>query len=72
LFSHEGKGLTQAELGEAVGTSLRKVQNWEQGRRDPSLQTLRRLAGFLGVTLAELVDEEWPAKKTRKRKGEKS
>jgi transcriptional regulator with XRE-family HTH domain len=67
----EEKGLTQATLAEAVGTSLRNVQNWEQGRRDPSLQTLRQLAGVLGVTLAELVDEEPPAKKTRKGKGEK-
>jgi transcriptional regulator with XRE-family HTH domain len=67
----EEKGLTQAALADAVETSLRNVQNWEQGRRDPSLQTLRELANALGVTLAELMEGEPPVKKTRKRKGSK-
>jgi transcriptional regulator with XRE-family HTH domain len=62
----DAKGLTQAGLAEAMKTSLRNVQNWEQGIRDPSLQTLRQLASILGVSLSELVHEEPAKKKTKK------
>jgi transcriptional regulator with XRE-family HTH domain len=54
----EAKEMTQAALAKAMKVSLRNVQNWEQGQREPSLQTLRELAGVLGVTLSELVSEE--------------
>jgi transcriptional regulator with XRE-family HTH domain len=64
----EEKGLTQAALAAALKTSLRNVQNWEQGIRDPSLSTLRQLAGVLRISLAELVDEVPPPAKRKKGK----
>ncbi len=31
----ERTGLTQAEFSEMIGVSVRTLQNWEQGRREP-------------------------------------
>ena len=31
----ERTGLTQAEFSEMIGVSIRTLQNWEQGRREP-------------------------------------
>lgn len=36
-------GLTQAELGRAVGRPQSAIARWESGRVDPSLETLREL-----------------------------
>ncbi|HYZ19495.1 MAG TPA: helix-turn-helix transcriptional regulator [Gaiellaceae bacterium] len=36
-------GLTQAELGRAVGRSQSAIGRWESGRVQPSLETLRDL-----------------------------
>jgi transcriptional regulator with XRE-family HTH domain len=62
------KGFTQARLAEAMKCPLRNVQNWEQGHREPSLQTLREIAGTLGVSLAELLEGEPPTKKVKAKK----
>lgn len=39
-------GLTQAEFAKLLGVSVRTLQDWEQGRREPTgaAQTLLRLA----------------------------
>jgi transcriptional regulator with XRE-family HTH domain len=36
-------GITQAELGQAVGASLRTVQNWAAGNGTPAGMKMRRL-----------------------------
>ena len=36
-------GLTQAELGRAVGRPQSAIARWEAGRVQPSLETLREL-----------------------------
>jgi transcriptional regulator with XRE-family HTH domain len=36
-------GLTQEELGQAVGRSQSAIARWESGRVQPSLETLREL-----------------------------
>lgn len=38
-----GTGITQAELAEAVGTSVRTVQNWTRGDATPRGKTATRL-----------------------------
>jgi len=38
-----GSGITQAELGEAVGASLRTVQNWARGDATPKGVKVTRL-----------------------------
>lgn len=52
-------GLSQTALADAVGVSLRTVQNWEaSGSTAPKWESLRRLAAATGVTVAFLTDQE--------------
>lgn len=50
------KGLTQEQLGRAVGVSYRTIYQYESGRREPSLKILRVLATELNCTVDEIVD----------------
>lgn len=53
----EAAGLTQEELAERSGLSVRAISNLERDRtRRPHPDTLRRVAGSLGLTGAELTD----------------
>lgn len=45
-------GLTQAELARRAGTSQPVISAYEHGRRDPSIETLRRLVRATGAELA--------------------
>ncbi len=58
------RGLTQARLARNAGTSQPVVSAYEHGRRDPSLETLRRLIAATGermqVGLAPLMAEVPP------------
>lgn len=52
----QAKGLTQHELGEAAGTTA--IAMIECGlRKSPRLGTLQKIAGALGVPVAELFEE---------------
>ncbi len=42
--------MTQQHLADLVGVALRSYQCYEQGTRQPSFDTLVRLADILGVT----------------------
>ena len=50
-----GAGLSQLDLGVAIGMSTPFISGLERGVRQPSLQSLLKLAGGLGVTLEDLV-----------------
>ncbi|UVT20357.1 MAG: helix-turn-helix transcriptional regulator [Nitrospira sp.] len=50
------EGLTQARLAHKTKLSLGYVARLEQGRHDPPLSTLLRIAKALRVTVAELVE----------------
>ncbi|MEE1164068.1 MAG: helix-turn-helix transcriptional regulator [Lachnospiraceae bacterium] len=50
-------GLTQAELGEATGVSLRTILDYEKGKKVPRQTTLLRLARALKVSTRFLMDE---------------
>lgn len=50
------KGLTQEELGQAIGVSYRTIYQYETGRREPNLRMLRALANALNCTIDEIVD----------------
>jgi transcriptional regulator with XRE-family HTH domain len=44
-------GLTQSELARRAGTSQPVISAYEHGRRDPSIETLRRLVRAAGAEL---------------------
>ena len=46
--------LTQAQLASELGLSKRTVENWECGRRAPSLEQRRRLCDRLGIDRTKL------------------
>ena len=50
--------LTQQQVADGAGLSLRGYQNYERGLRGPSLPALVALADFYGITLDELVCRE--------------
>lgn len=51
----EAKGLSQAELAEALGVDQTTISAWERGVAEPTLFNLRRLADVLGVSAGELL-----------------
>ena len=55
------KGWSQAELARRIGVSTSAVGMYEQGRREPSLGLLVRLAQELSVTTDYLLMGETPA-----------
>ncbi len=44
-------GITQAEMARRAGTSQPVISAYERGRRDPSIETLRRLVQATGAQL---------------------
>ena len=52
------RGLTQAELADAVGVSKQAVSNWERGKRFPDVSLIEALTEALGVSAAELIKGE--------------
>lgn len=51
----DARGLTQAQLAEALGVAQPRIAEIERGDANPRLITLSRLALALGVTLPELL-----------------
>ncbi|WP_136312965.1 MULTISPECIES: helix-turn-helix transcriptional regulator [Actinomyces] len=50
----EAKGLTQAQLGEAVGVSRQSINSIEKGRYDPSLPLAIAIARYFGKAVEEI------------------
>lgn len=48
-------GMTQKELGEAVGVNRTVITHWENGDTSPRVEHLPRIADALGVSIDELV-----------------
>ncbi len=51
-------GLSQSELGEAVGVSMRSIISYEKGQKYPRDKTLYQLAKALRISIRYLKDEE--------------
>jgi len=49
------KGLSQTELGNSIGVSQQVITNYERGLREPSIETLLKIAGALGISLEHLI-----------------
>ena len=52
----ERRGMTQGDVGEAMGVEQTTIARWESGQRKPSTEKLVQLAGVLGVEVAELME----------------
>lgn len=51
----KSKSLTQEELAEALYVSRTAVSKWESGRGYPSIDSLKEISRFFGVTIDELI-----------------
>lgn len=49
------KGLTQEELANALYVSRTAISKWESGRGYPSIDSLKTISEFFGITLDELL-----------------
>lgn len=69
-FELKRKNMSQKDLATRLGVSEVTVSRWLNGERDPSIETLNRIAGELGcATSAFFVDDATDEKKAA---GEKS
>jgi putative transcriptional regulator len=54
----EERGLSQAELGEAVGVTRQTINSIERGRYNPSLELAFALADFFDCRIEDLFEPE--------------
>lgn len=59
-------GISQQKLADAAGIGASTVRQYEYGLREPTYDTLVKLARGLGVSLAAFDEDEPPPKKRRK------
>jgi transcriptional regulator with XRE-family HTH domain len=52
--------ITAVALAERIGIAQPSMSNIVNGKATPSLDTLERIAGALGVSVSELIDEPKP------------
>ena len=57
----ETKGYTLKQVSEISGLSIGFISQVERGQTDPSLSSLKKLAGAVGVKLGDLFEQETPA-----------
>ena len=51
------KGLSQRKLGEALKVVNQTISFWENGSREPDLDTLLEIARYFEVPVSYLIDE---------------
>jgi transcriptional regulator with XRE-family HTH domain len=54
------KGLTQYELADALGITRNLVVYYERAAKNPSLETVKKIADFFGVTVGEMLNDTAP------------
>jgi transcriptional regulator with XRE-family HTH domain len=55
--TRRARGLSQEELGEKVNLSKRMIAHYESAEGDPTIETLKKLADALNVTISYLTGE---------------
>jgi len=50
--------MTQQELADTIGVTKGLINHYLNGRRNPSIKNLKKLANALGLTLQELMESE--------------
>lgn len=58
--ARENKGYTQKNVAEYIGVAKSTYSLYESGNREPSVQTIKKLADYLSVSADDLlgIDEE--------------
>ena len=51
------RGLNQAQLAKKLGVSVDSVRRWEQGKRSPDVEMLRKIAQVLDTTVSYISGE---------------
>jgi len=51
------KGLSQAQLGEALGMKRDLVAYYERSAKNPSLELVKKVADFFGVSVGEMLND---------------
>lgn len=51
----EPRGMTQEQLAAELNVTRQAVSNWENGKTEPDIETLGKIAGCLGTTIEELI-----------------
>ena len=51
----KARGITQKQLAEALGVTIRTITNYENGTREPNIATLITLARFFECSIDYLV-----------------
>ena len=54
--ARKARGMTQAQLADALDVSLQSVKNWERGNAEPDRHRRLPIAELLGLDQADLVD----------------
>ena len=52
----KNSGYTQKQVADKLGVVESCYANWEQGRTEPSIESLRKLSLILDVTVDELIN----------------
>lgn len=56
----KSRSMTQEDLARSIGQSPSSITMYENGRREPDLETLEALADVFNVPLASLVSDDTP------------
>ena len=54
------RNFTRQQLANLLGVSLRTYQTYETGTREPSINSLIKIANFYSISLDELVGRQFP------------
>ena len=50
--------MTQKELADKLGVSQNAIYNWENGKREPNVETLEKIAKLFNITISQLLEQE--------------
>ena len=62
MLARDNAGLTREQLSEKAGVEANSIYRYETGKQVPNFPTVIRLAKGLGVSVADLVPDDYIAK----------
>lgn len=58
-YLRKQKGMSQEDLANKLGyKSFTTIQKWESGVSEPSVSTVKKIAGIFGVTMDQMINED--------------